>query len=239
MDRSHNYVSKLKKLCRSRADGFWSLLAIAAGDMKSVELGFKAVSSQELEKAGLSTISGSPSIVALRIEALSVQFPNDVIKLLDEYKKCENQNDWIKYALYAIQKLQSKVEVDSKLPPWSWSDQINSQEESVMDLSMRPIIDERLSYEKFWFAVQNAPYLLKAIQYQNVEISSGVFEKILSAVSGLDPYYSGLIVELSRKSGFDQSKFAKIVINMYQNARDARDLIPLAYAVLNSSWHIP
>ena len=77
--------SQFESILKSRRDGFWGLLATAAGDDESVKATAASLTSRKLEE-GPGT-AGTPTLVENRIEALSVSHPEMIPQLAREWRR--------------------------------------------------------------------------------------------------------------------------------------------------------
>ncbi|MDJ0840037.1 MAG: hypothetical protein QNK37_26230 [Acidobacteriota bacterium] len=231
---------KLKELCYSRTgmEGHWRLPAIAAGLPEAVEKGLEAVAPQELAKAVRSEVTLGPSKVYEHTLALTVSVPDAVMKIYQEVKDLKDVNPWYEYFIYVAERYFFRPVVDDTAEPWRWYDFLESNPFDKGCMDLRPIENATLTLADLMKAMEIDPYLLRGLQYQDIHIEASVFDYFLDKLTDIDPYVAALMVELSRRSGFDQNLWIDPVSELYRQAAHADEVIPLIYAVLNRKWSV-
>jgi hypothetical protein len=241
MDRSNNFILKIIEKARiNKLEGYWELIATAAGDDKAIIKTLSCLDINELDKGAMSSVTSAPSIVEKRLQALSVSRIDLLNQLWNDLKNKNGEDPFGNPFLYMAKQTLKKIIFPQKtndiLEPWKWNDNLNIKPNKAVLLSLRPLLDKELTTKDFFNAIQNGGVILRALRFQNVILDNIDFSYWMKNISSNDPWILAIIIELSRKANIPIEKWIESYLPFYENVLDPLDVIPSIYTLISSEW---
>jgi hypothetical protein len=244
MDRTkYQLLEQLEQLCSQRLDGYWELLATAAGNQESVQQSLRGLETEDLKWG--TPIVREPAMAGERVLALSVSNLNKVRQLYAEWQRMrENQeidrhDAWLLNAWSQAERCLATEHYDAQAPSWSWREEFNLFPDNGRILSRRPLRESYLTAQDIYDALEQGAGILRALRTQTVKVEKAVFYHYANHIDSIDPYILALMIELSRKTNFDQGIWIKAFLKKIPQMEDALYLTPSVYCLLNPEWCVP
>lgn len=244
MDRAgHKLLEDLRHICSLRTERYWELLATAAGNTESMAKTICGLETQNL-KIG-AEISGPPVMAEERVLALSVSNPTKLHQLFSEWQSMHDQQQisrddaWLIRAWGQAKRYFTVEQYDFQAPSWSWHEEFTPFSHNGRILSQRPLREKVLTAQDLCDAVENGAGVLRALRTQDVELDAQAFYYYSEQVGYLDSYHLALLIEISRRTNFNQDIWIKSFLSAIPTAAAPLDLTPAVYCLLNPSWCVP
>jgi hypothetical protein len=195
----------------------------------------------ELKLASEKTVA--PSVIRDRVEALSVSRADLVADLLTDLEGVpvdERERRPFLFAAWSMcQAVSVRPEVDETAADWSWDEGLDMSIFALHALERRPLRDRSLGVRHLEAALARGGGLLRAARFQDVSIEAEVFDPWVDKIAYLAPWIVSMLVELSRKTSFDQQRWREAYLPILQRTEDPEDVIPAVYSLLNHHWWVP
>ena len=240
MDRSGPFIlSVFNKARKNDLAGYWELILAAINDSTAVRNIARGVSATELCKGAMSELAISPTVVEMRIEALSVCNIELLRVIRDELKDIDKDNPFLHVAKCSLEKIFSPKKVDFDKEPWHWSNHLTALPPDGFLLSQRPMHETKLTTDDLITATSNGGGILRALRYQNVSFENIDYSHWLNTISSIDPWVLALVIEISRKSGIPIKEWRVRYINYFKVITEPCAAIPSIYTLISPDWVVP
>jgi hypothetical protein len=79
----------------------------------------------------------------------------------------------------------------------------------------------------------------RGLRNQEIQIEESIFDNFVDQIDSLDPYITAMLIELSRKTSFNQGKWIKKFLEIFPTISKPIQLTPSVYCLINSTWWVP
>jgi len=245
MDGSRHFLleQQLRSCCKQRTEGYWTLLAAAAGDNRCIQQVYNTLASYTWQ-------SNYPERIAYaewRVFSISISRPNLLRELLagwerePDAKNFENPNNCTSHiylAGHTARILFKTQQFDPTAEPWS-SEEYGSKKLVPDNLINRPLKETVLILADIQKCVEVNGGALRALRTQAVEIDLTVFEHYSQLIDSTPCYALTLLIELSRKIDFRSDIWSENVLRVFPKIQDPIKLMYITGGLLNPQWKIP
>lgn len=244
MNRNRHYLlEQLKSCCKQQTDGYWVLLAAAAGDDQSIQEVYNTLASYTWQ-------SNYPERIAYaewRVFSISISQPELLKELLAGWERKPDNNNFenpnnctahIYIAGHTARNFFKTQQLDPTAEPWSW-EEYGSKELVPKNLINRPLKETMLTLANIQKSVEVNGHALKALRTQPVKIDLTVFEHYSQLIDSTPYYALTLLIELSRKTDFHSDLWIENVLKVFPKIQDPIELMYITGGLLNPQWKIP
>ena len=177
---------------------------------------------------------------------MSVSRPVALRRLFDEWQELYDRGKitrddsllkpWLEAKMFFTQD-----EFDPTAQPWSWHEEFCLFPDKARLLARRPLKETHLTHQDIQAAISQGEGILRALRTQQVTIEESNFFYYSNDITSLVPYTLAMLIELSRRSNFDQNiwieRFLEII--PIPDYKRPLSLTPSIYCLLNPSWCVP
>ena len=244
MDSTNSFALAVRDIAAGkRRNAGWEAIGVASGDPQALGRARAGLAVAELGRGALSDLSIAPSVVEARIEALSVfdrRFPGELLTELSAADGDHRENPFLSRARdVAKAAVRPLPTVNHAFPSWSWDDHVGATAWDARPLASRPMDFRQFDAKDIQRAAASGGGIFVALRTQATQFDPGCFEPLGTTLRTYDAWAMALVVELSRKSTFDQGAWEEPVLSLLRETDDASVAIPFVYPVLNRQWSLP
>jgi len=258
---------RLRDALSVRQDGYWELLATAAGAPDAVARILVSLSREQLDKAAFGDWV-TPSLVRERVEALAAFDTSKLIELADSWRPLAEISrdpfwgaawstalrhlEWPEATEEVVTSVLEFAAEAAVIPPdrmpytTSWDELVNAYEsrftpyETVRKWAKIPLSDSSIGIHQ----IKSAPLLMLRIFRSRERLLDPSARRYLRSAAAdvlrLDALEGALLLEIVRTFDPDAITAARRDLQQFlPQLRDARLIIPLVYVLISPDWIAP
>jgi hypothetical protein len=239
----HFLLEQLRSCCKQRTEGYWTLLAAAAGDEGCIQEVRDVLASYNWQLNYYELIA----YAEWRVFSLSISRPSLLRELLSNWERdpyannFENSNnctDHIYIAGHTAKNFFKTQQLNPRAELWSW-EEYGSKMHVPNNLINRPLKETVLTLADIQKCVEINGGALRALRTQAVEIDLTVFEHYSQLIDSTPYYATALLIELSHKTEFKSDIWIENVLRVFPKIQDPIALLYITGGLLNPQWQIP
>lgn len=243
MDGSRSFLlEQLRSCCKQRIDGYWALLAAAAGDDRCIQQNYNTLASYTWQYIPPESLMSSQ----WRVLALSISRADLLRELLagwecepntNNFENFDNCSEWIFIAARTARNFFKTQELNPTAEPWSWSE-YGSKILRPDNLINRPLKETVLTLSDIQKSVAVGGGALKTLRTQAVKIEPTVFEHYSQLIDTAPCSSIAYLIELSRTTEFKANIWIENVLSIFPKIKDPIDLLYITGGLLNPQWQL-